>query len=510
MRGSHIWLAAASQKTQILPRDRFPVIQYEADAVHTLETRAQATFTTREPGAAEPGNSSASAPFRRRLLVRRLIAVVLLSVMAGTFVMAVALFFANGGASQFDNLGDSLVSVGILAALTATNALLLMLLLAARVPAIDRVLGQARATSLHAKLGEWVVLGLVLHATFVLVGYAVLDNVGLVAEFGLLWGESLNFVLAVAGMAALVAVAVTSFVVVRKRLPYEAWHIVHLLSYAAIGLAIPHMFSMSGLLAAGSWRRTYWVALLVVTGAALVWFRFLVPVLRSARHQVRVQRVVRLDPDTFHIEFDGRHLDRLGVAPGQFLRWRFLTRRLWWHDHPFSLSAAPTATTLRVTVRIGGKGTTTLADLAPGTRVGVEGPYGAFTHAHRTRQPVVLIGAGAGIAPIRALLQDTDITSGTATVVLRDSDLDRLPMLGEIAQLCDQLDAHLVVLAGHRAPGSWVPDTDPSLTLADLVPDIAQADLYICGPGGFVDSVIADARAARVPARQIHHEQFAW
>ena len=482
------------------------MIQYEADTVETV-TRASAAPPSETPPA---GAVSTPASFGGRILVRRLLAAALLTAMTGTFVMAVALFFANGGAAQLDNLGDVLVSVGILAALTATNALLMMLVLAARVPVIDRVLGQARATSLHAKLGEWVVLGLILHATLVLVGYAMLDNVGLVAEFALLWGGSTNFVLAVFAMGALLAVAVTSFAVVRRLLPYEAWRVVHLLSYATIGLAIPHMFSMSGLLAAGSWRRTYWVTLLVVTGTALVWFRFVVPVLSSLRHQVRVQRVVRLDADTFHIELVGRRLDRLGVAPGQFLRWRFLARHVWWQDHPFSLSAAPTATSLRVTVRVGGKGTAALADLAPGTRVAFEGPYGAFTHQHRTRRPVVLVGAGAGIAPIRALLEDTDVTPGATTVVLRDSDLGRIPLLAEIAQLCDRLDARLVVLAGHRAKDRWVPDTDPGLTLADLVPDVAGADLYVCGPRGFVDSVIADARAARVPDRQIHHEQFAW
>lgn len=481
------------------------MIPYDTDTLATA-TRTHASLAS----AAAPHPSADRTPFRRRILVRRMLAAVLMVLMAGTFVMAVLLFFANGGASQFDSLGNVLVSVGILAALTATNALLLMLLLAARVPVIDRVLGQARATTWHAKLGEWVVLGLIVHAVFVLVGYALLDNVGVVAEFGLLWGESTDFVLAVFSMAALLAVAVTSFVIVRKLLPYEAWHLVHLLSYAAVGLAIPHMFSMSGLLAAGSWRRTYWVTLLVLTGASLVWFRFLVPVLRSLRHQVRVQRVVRLDADTFHLEFSGRRLDRLGVAPGQFLRWRFLTRHAWWQDHPFSLSAAPTPTTIRVTVRVAGRGTAALADLAPGTRVAIEGPYGAFTHDHRTQRSVVLVGAGAGIAPIRALLEDDDLTPGAATVVLRDSDLDRMPLLGEVAGLCDQLDARLVVLTGHRAPGRWVPDTDPSLTLADLVPDVADADLYICGPSGFVAHVVTDARAAHMPAGQIHTEQFTW
>jgi len=470
----------------------------------TLAERAAPPPVPRSAGQDEP------APFAGRLLVRRLFSSALLVAVAGSFVMAVALFLDNGGASQFDNLADTLVSAGILAALTATNALLMMLLLAARVPVVDRVLGQARATSLHAKLGEWVVLGLIVHATFVLVGYIMLDGVGIFAEFSYLWGESTDFVLAVIATGALFAVAASSFAVARRHLPYEAWHAVHLLSYATVGLAIPHMFSMSGLLAAGSWRRTYWVLLLVLTGAALVWFRFLTPAVSSLRFQVRVQRVVRLDADTFNIELTGRHLDRMRAEPGQFFRWRFLTRRTWWQDHPFSLSAAVTPTSMRVTVRAPGRGTQVLADLPPGTRVAVEGPYGAFTHDRRTRRSVVLVGAGAGIAPIRSLLEHADVTPGAATVVLRDSNLGRIPLLDEVQNLCGRLDARLIVLTGHRAGNRWVPETDPGSTLGDLVPTVADSDVYVCGPAGFVDSVVADARAAHVPAGQIHHEQFAW
>lgn len=481
------------------------MIEYEAGAASVALAERPSLPRTRAPRLPER-----HAPFARRAFARRLLAALLLVAMAASFVMAVVLFLDNGGASQFDSLGDVLVSVGVLAALTATDALLMMLLLAARVPAIDRVLGQARATALHARLGEWVVLGLVLHATFVLVGYAVLDGVGIFGEFGYLWGESSDFVLAVLGMGALFAVAGTSFAVVRKLLPYEAWHAVHLLSYAAVGLAIPHMFSMSGLLAAGSWRRTYWVSLLVLTGGALLWFRFLAPLVSSLRFRVRVRRVVRLDADTFHIELSGRRLDRLDVRSGQFLRWRFLTRRTWAQDHPFSLSAAVTPTSMRVTVRVAGRGTAALADLAPGTAVAIEGPYGAFTHDRRTSEPVVLVGAGAGIAPIRSLLEDAEVGTGVATVVLRDADVARMPLLDEIQQLCDAREARLVVLAGHRAGSRWVPESDPDLTLADLVPDVAEADVYVCGPAGFVDSVLADARAAHVPAEQIHHEQFAW
>lgn len=137
-----------------------------------------------------------------------------------------------------------------------------------------------------------------------------------------------------------------------------------------------------------------------------------------------VTAVTSAGPNVFHIEVSGRMLDRLGVQAGQYLHWRFLAPGLWWHQHPFSVSAAPSAARLRITVRVLGAGTAALRDLRVGTKVFIEGPYGTFTDGARTTDAITLVGAGAGIAPIRTILESTAFHPGAATVVLR-GQLDR-------------------------------------------------------------------------------------
>lgn len=46
-----------------------------------------------------------------------------------------------------------------------------------------------------------------------------------------------------------------------------------------------------------------------------------------------------------------RDLDRMPAQAGQFFLWRFLTRDRWWQANPFSLSAAPDGTQLRLTAK---------------------------------------------------------------------------------------------------------------------------------------------------------------
>jgi predicted ferric reductase len=75
-------------------------------------------------------------------------------------------------------------------------------------------------------------------------------------------------------------------------------------------------------------------------------------------------------------------------------------------SHPYSLSAAPTKNHLRITVKDLGDHSRSLAFLKPGTRVFVEGPYGALLLGVLLHPHVVLVGGGVGITPVRALMDE--------------------------------------------------------------------------------------------------------
>jgi ferredoxin-NADP reductase len=46
--------------------------------------------------------------------------------------------------------------------------------------------------------------------------------------------------------------------------------------------------------------------------------------------------------------------------------------------------------------------------------------------------------------------------------------------------------------------------------LQQLVPDLAERDVYVCGPDGFAEAVAGAAAAAGVPAERVHREVFAF
>ncbi len=438
-----------------------------------------------------------------------------LTVIAWVSVSAsIALWLADGGLSSVTSLGKGMTAVGILTGLVATDLMILMLLLAARIPYVDRAFGHDHAVAIHSKLGQWVIYGLLLHGWFLLCGYAAQDHLSLGGELGSLLSVN-DLVLGVCALGVLAGVGISSIIAVKKSLPYEVWHAIHLATYVAVGLSIPHQFSMSGLFAEGTWQRWYWIGLLLVTGFLLAAYRIFLPLFASLEHQLVVTRVVREDADVVSIEMRGRNLPALDVEAGQFFHWRFLAKGLWWHEHPFSVSAAPTGDTLRITVRALGKGTAALMNVRPGTKVMIEGPYGIFSDVARTTPGLTLVGIGIGIAPIRAVLEATAIVPGRATVILRAHSNEQLYLVREIDAICRARGARLITLVGPRTTNrlgetTWLPQSHHSLRLGDLVPDVASTDVYVCGPQAVSDLAIADALAAGTPASAIHNERFVW
>lgn len=435
-------------------------------------------------------------------------------------VAAVALWLADGGAGGFSSFAGSATGLGIVAGLIGMDVVLLMLLLAARIPLIDNTIGHDRALEIHKSLGKPALYLLLAHGILLAVGYGAAEGLDPISESVSLWVNVPDMWLAFVAMALFLAVVVTSLVAVRRKFPYEFWYVIHLLTYAAVATAIPHQFSVGGLFAEGTWQRWYWLAFCIGTGAALLFFRIYLPLAATVRHQLTVSRVVRVAPDVFSIEMTGLHLEKLAGSGGRFFIWRFLAPGFWWQPHPFSLSGEPLPATgtaagkLRITVRNLGDGSARLARLRPGTRVAFEGPYGMFSTAARSRNRVVMIGAGIGIAPLRSLLESTPFEHGNATVLLRGHDESELFLGQEIMALCQARGATLFHLTGPRSarPNAWLPESavQAGFTLRSYIPDVANADVYVCGPAGWAGNVVQDAEAAGVPAEQLHYERFDW
>ena len=151
--------------------------------------------------------------------------------------------------------------------------------------------------------------------------------------------------------------------------------------------------------------------------------------------------------------------------------------------------------------------------LRPGQRVLVEGPFGRLTPRARTQRKVALIGAGVGLAPLRALAEGLSYAPGEAVLLQRYRD--HVLFAGELGRLRETRGLTLVAMPGHRrAAGSWVGEgydgyTDTQVLLG-WIPDLMQRDVYVCGPPAWTAAVRRAAEQAGLPREQWHEEAFGW
>ena len=398
--------------------------------------------------------------------------------------------------------GGLLTAGGRFAGLTGAYLMLIMVVLIARLPWLERSAGQDRLIRWHRRVAPWALGLITAHVVLITLGYAQAARTGVLRQLWVFITSYPDLLAALAGFGLLVMAGVTSIKIARRRLRYETWWVVHLYTYLGLALAFAHQIVTGAAFVGHPLTRAIWITVWAATAGMVLQFRVAQPIARSLRHQLRVVSVCQEGPGVFSVVCRGRRLDRLAVSGGQFFLWRFLTRDLWWRAHPYSLSALPRPPFIRVTVKALGDQSRAIRQLQPGTRVAIEGPYGAFTRHARRSDRVALIGAGVGVTSLRALLEDLPGRIHVV-VIVRASAVEDLVFRDEIAALVARRGGQL-----HEVVGSRDRVRFDARLLRRLVPDVATRDVYICGPDGFMDNVVDAALRLGVTEEQIHQEAF--
>jgi predicted ferric reductase len=427
-----------------------------------------------------------------------------LSVIGLGTVAVIALWWHSTG--ELTGAGNLLTAVGDMLGLLAGYGVVVLVALMSRLPPLERGIGADRLARWHAMGGRYVITVVTGHVVFVVWGYTAAAQVNVVSESVTMLTSYADILMATAAWLLLLGIAAFSLRAARRRIAYETWYHAHLYTYLAIALAFSHQFAQGPAFESDLAARVAWSALYAVVGALVLWYRVITPLRSAARHRFTVQSVQPEAPGIVSVLISGREFEHLRAEPGQFYRWRFLTRELWWQSHPYSLSAMPQPDLMRITVRASGDHSGSLARLEPGTRIIAEGPYGAFIPLLTGRR-VLLVAGGVGITPIRAMFAALPRRmSGRITLVYRASHPRDVLFSQELNAIANERQAALHYLIGSREELGYDPlDAE---YLEWIVPGLHRHEAYVCGPRGMTETVMTSLVVAGVPRRRIHHESF--
>jgi 3-ketosteroid 9alpha-monooxygenase subunit B len=230
---------------------------------------------------------------------------------------------------------------------------------------------------------------------------------------------------------------------------------------------------------------------------------------QSGPARVRVVEVIRETGDASSLvlePMDDEH--HFGYRPGQFLTVRVPSDWPGGAARCYSLASSPhLEEPLKVTVKrtAGGYGSNWLCDNAvAGSVLEVLRPSGTFT-PRSLDEPVLLLAGGSGITPVMSILKSC-LVAGRGHVMLLYANRDESSVIfrDELIRLTAEHPDRLTVV-------HWLESVQGLPTAAGLralTAPYRDRQVYICGPGVFMDLTVATLSEAGVPADHLHVERF--
>ena len=176
----------------------------------------------------------------------------------------------------------------------------------------------------------------------------------------------------------------------------------------------------------------------------------------------------------------------------------------------YSLSKAADAETFRISVKReddqdpNGKVSVYLHDqLEVGGVVEVTPPAGEFVLDESRQTPVVFLAGGVGITPLMSMTERLLQTSANRPIHFYHAA--RSEKDAAFADALTKLDAE----QEHLSYISFFSETDGQFITREVLANVPQnADIYVCGPVGFMESMIANLIDLGFSQEQIHYEFF--
>lgn len=306
----------------------------------------------------------------------------------------------------------------------------------------------------------------------------------------------------------------------RLRLSYEWWKLLHsLLGSAAVLLGFAHIYMVSWYTRALP-MKILWYGYFIFLFILAVRYRLIRP-LRLWRIPWEVSRNQANTSDTRTLWLRPVGHPGMRFEPGQYAWLNTGKTPFHLEQHPISISSS--AEVLPETPdgkhevgfsikALGDWSSGTVPSLQPGSRVWVDGPYGAFSPDRAQGPGYVLIGGGAGITPLLSICATFADREDFRPVLVfyacpEEGDLgfrEEFEKLKERANL-------KVVYVLDAAPPEWKGERGHITRemLARFLPkQHRRYQFFVCGPPPMMDAMESILPSLGVPPDQIHTERF--
>lgn len=391
--------------------------------------------------------------------------------------------------------------LGRLSGIWGLSCLLVAAMLSCRLPGFDQPFGGlTKLWQLHHKLGVSSFILLLAHPLLLAFGAAELS---LTAAVTSLFSTQ---VAVLCGWVALLVfmVFMVPILQVFGEPDYQHWKKWHRLAGVTVVVGLSHTLLLVRTFPVG-WNKALWggLGLLALTAMTYRW----VISQYVARFSYRISKVSRLSATVVELSLQPL-ANHLQYRPGQFVYLRPDAPELSAgnnEEHPYTLSSAPSEPVLRIGIKALGDASRALQDIAVGSCVSVEGPYGNFFPLNKVPGHSLWIAGGIGIVPFLSYLRQSASQHTTM-------DLQLIYCVDDEAHLlfAEELSQLAATIGGFRLTYHFFKRDGPldSRFIARHCPDVSTRKLWICGPAPLLWRSRAILRSAGVLPGNIITEEF--
>jgi len=294
---------------------------------------------------------------------------------------------------------------------------------------------------------------------------------------------------------------------------YEIWRLLHGLGALLIALFGTHHVIAAGRYSGDPLLAGYWLLLLALAAASLVWVYAVKPAYQLF-HPYVVKSARRVADQTWELAIEPQGHSGLKFSAGQFVWLNVGHTPFSLSENPFSMSSAPSDhPEIAFLIKEAGDFSCSLGSISPGTKAYLDGPHGNLTLERRQGRGIALLGVGVGIAPLISILRELVRAGDPRPIILvygnrRKEDIayqDEIDVL-------DQRNNISVFHVLSRPPDGWKGLTgrvDPERIRSLFSFAEAENWLYfVCGPPAMMDASEEALIALGVPPSQIISERF--
>lgn len=294
--------------------------------------------------------------------------------------------------------------------------------------------------------------------------------------------------------------------VLYKRISYQVWQYIHILTYVLFFFGFYHALNI-GSDTGNIFVKSIFSLLLVgiVTGGIYrTYYK-----IKHRKFKCYVKKIKWETPDVFTLKLKPNK--KLYFKPGQFCFLRINKTKLY-ARHPFTVSSSPNEDTLDFTMKITGRFTKIASQLKEGEEVIIDGPFGIFT-IEDERKDLVFIAGGVGITLFISMIKDClhSKKQQNITLVYGSKAKKDIIFKKELDEIKEEWFKKIYVLSNEEiSEGDYEQGRVTEEIIRKYVKDIKNSLFYVCGPEPMKDKVVKILKEMGIKKQNIKVESFFW